>query len=167
MLVFDEVCNNRVLPLDFLKSGSGNWVLQDKQGLMAISGENFWNNYMFNVRIRYGASFDAEYLKTDHSQAVENIAAGTDCTAVSASASLSGGHFTWKTGRNSTVNYTQYTKDGDWGTNENIRGFVRTTSTIQSDSTTDTGFTKANGYVQCNDVATSHINSRMLTSPLR
>jgi hypothetical protein len=48
MLVFDEVCS-RTLPLDFLSTGSGNWVLPDKSGLVAISGDNFWNHYMFNV----------------------------------------------------------------------------------------------------------------------
>jgi hypothetical protein len=52
MLVFDEVCNNRMLPLDPLGSVSGNWVLEGKAGLMAISGDNFWTNYMINVRIR-------------------------------------------------------------------------------------------------------------------
>ena len=50
MLVFDEVCNGRQLPYDYLSMGSGNWVLPGKSGLVAISGDNFWSGYLFKAR---------------------------------------------------------------------------------------------------------------------
>jgi hypothetical protein len=95
---------------------------------------------------------------TRDSKVVEGIAAGTDCTAVSADAEVASYDMKYQFGRNMSVDYTQYTKDGDWGKNENMRGFVHNTTSGKSDSTTDTGFTDANCYIQCKNISQTWIS---------